>query len=85
VKTSTNSAPMILRLASGSATPARRPRNCSLASIAIDADVAALGEHFHHLSSFVEAKQAVVDEDARQPVTDRLVDQRRRDARIDAA
>ena len=44
-----------------------------------------LGEHVHHQPAFVEAQQAVVDEDAGEPVADRLVDQRRGDARVDAA
>ena len=50
-----------------------------------DADVAALGEHLHHLLRFAEAKQAVIDEDARQPVADRLVDECRCDTRVDAS
>ena len=47
--------------------------------------VAMLGEHVHDEPAFVEAQQPVVDEDAGQPVADRLVDQRRGDARVDAA
>ena len=45
----------------------------------------AAGEHLHHHAAFVEAQQAVVDEDAGELVADRAVDQRRGDARIDAA
>jgi len=37
------------------------------------------------LLALAAAEQAVIDEDAGQPVTDRAVDQRRRDAGIDAA
>ena len=46
--TSTNSRPMILRLASGSLTPARWPRNCSLASTCDHLRMQAAGEHLHH-------------------------------------
>jgi hypothetical protein len=72
VKTSTNSRPMILRLASGSATPASWPRKL-LAGVDRDhLDVQPVGEHLHHEAAFVEAQQPVVDEDAGQPVADRL-------------
>ena len=47
--------------------------------------VAVLGEHVHDEPALVEAQQPVVDEDAGQAVADRLVDQRRGDARVDAA
>ena len=39
----------------------------------------------HHLLALARAHQAVVDEDAGELVADRLVDQHRRDRRIDAA
>jgi hypothetical protein len=44
-----------------------------------------VGEHLHHHAGLVEAQQPVVDEDAGQPVADGAVDQRRGDARVDAA
>jgi hypothetical protein len=75
---------MILRLASGSATPASLPRNCALASTPDHARMQPTREHLHHHPAFVEAQQAVVDEDAGQLVADRAMDQGRRDARIDA-
>jgi hypothetical protein len=49
----------------------------------LDAEIA--GKGVHHLLGFVEAQQAVIDEDAGQLVADRAVDQRRRHRRIDAA
>ena len=49
----------------------------------LDAEVAR--ERVHHLLGLVQAQQPVVDEHAGQLVADRLVDQRRRDRRIDAA
>jgi hypothetical protein len=48
-----------------------------------DAEIA--GKGVHHLGGFVEAQQAVIDENAGQLVTDRAVNQRCRDRRIDAA
>ena len=42
-------------------------------------------EQPHHLFALAGAHQAVVDEDAGELVADRLVDQHRRDRRIDAA
>ncbi len=49
-----------------------------------DFRVQAADEHLHHHRAFVQAQQAVVDEDAGQLVADRTVDQRRSDARVDA-
>jgi hypothetical protein len=46
---------------------------------------AAAGEHLHHHRAFVQAQQAVVDEDAGQLVADGAVDQRRGHAGVDAA
>ena len=85
VKTSTNSLPMILRLASGVGDAGELAEE-PLARVDGDhLDVLALGEHLHHQPAFVLAQQAVVDEDAGQAIADRLVDQRRGDARVDAA
>jgi hypothetical protein len=50
-----------------------------------DLDAEAAGKGVHHLLGFVEAQQAVVDENAGELVADRAVDQRRRHRRIDAA
>ena len=44
-----------------------------------------VAEQPHHLLALAGAHQAVVDEDAGQLIADRLVDQHRRDRRIDAA
>ena len=43
------------------------------------------GEHVHHQRRLVQPQQPVIDEHAGELVADRLVDQRRRDARVDAA
>jgi hypothetical protein len=43
----------------------------------LDAEIA--GKGLHHLLGFVQAQQAVIDEDAGQLVADRAVDQRRGD------
>jgi hypothetical protein len=42
-------------------------------------------ERLDHLRSLVLAQQAVIDEDARELVADRLVDEQRRDGGVDAA
>ena len=75
---------MILRFCSGSVTPASRSRNsCD----GVDEDERQLQplEPPADLRRFVEPQHAVVDEDARQPIADRAVDEQRRDRRIDAA
>ena len=48
-------------------------------------DVEMAAEQAHHLLRLALAHEAVIDEDAGQLVADRLVDQHRRDRRIDAA
>ena len=50
-----------------------------------DLDPEVAGEHVHHHVAFVQAQQAVVDENAGQLVADGAVDQRCGNARIDAA
>src|SRR5258708_2571269 len=74
LNTSTNRPPMILRLASGSLTPASLPRNRSGVH-ADDLGVQLALEHFHDHVAFVQAQQAVVHEDAGQLVADGAVDQ----------
>ena len=84
-KTSMNSAPMILRLASGSVTPRERGE---IALAGVDADdlhAEVPREHVHHLVALVVAQQAVVDEHAGQLLADGLVQQRRHHRGIDAA
>jgi hypothetical protein len=49
----------------------------------LDAEIA--GKGVHHLFGFVEAQQAVIDEDAGQLFADRALNQRRSDRGIDAA
>ena len=44
-----------------------------------------LGKSRHHLIALVEAQQTVVDENAHELITNRFVQQRRDDRRIDAA
>ena len=83
--TSMNSAPMILRFCSGSVTPASRAEE---ARRRVDHDQRQLhpvAEPILDLGRLLLAQQAVVDEDAGQPVADRLVHEQRRDRRIDAA
>ncbi len=79
-----NVRPMILRFCSGSVTPASRSRNRS----------GGVDEHQRQLQPleapadlfrFVLTHHAVVDEDARQPIADRAMDQHGRNRRIDAA
>ncbi|MCY1359310.1 hypothetical protein D9M69_458740 [compost metagenome] len=50
-----------------------------------DLGVQAAGEHLHHHLAFVQAQQAMIDEDAGELVADGAVDQRRGHRRIDAA
>ena len=50
-----------------------------------DLDAEVLGEHAHHLITFVQTQQAVVDEHAGELIADGLVQQGGNDGRIDAA
>ena len=84
-KTRMNSRPMILRFSSGSLTPASasRKRFCGVDDVQVDAgggDEVALD-----LLGLALAQQAVVDEDAGQPVADRPLDEGRGDRGVDAA
>ena len=80
-----NSSPMILRLRSGSSTPASRSRKRSVGVDVDQRDAEALAEGLDDLLGLVLAHQAVVDEDAGELVADRPVDERRRGRRVDAA
>ena len=75
---------MILRFCSGSSTPASRARNrCARVDHdEVHPEVALEGRP--EQLRFLLAHQAVVDVDARQPVADRAVDERRGHGRVDA-
>ena len=78
--------PMILRFSSGSATPCERARGTrSTASTWITFTCMCFAKVSITCVGLVQPQQAVVDEHAGELVADRLVDQRRRDRRIDAA
>ena len=72
-KTRMNSAPMILRLVSGSVTPASRSRKRVLGVDGDERDAEVLAEGRDDLLALVLAHQAVVDEDAGELVADRPV------------
>ena len=74
---------MIFRLVSGSLTPASAARNVEAASTTCS-DAGRRDEIALDLLGFALAQQPVVDEDARQLVTDRALHQRGRDGGIDA-
>ena len=76
--------PMILRFCSGSVTPARRSRKVSRRVDVMHRQLQLLVA-LDHLLRFVQAQQAVVDEDALQAIADGAVDDRGGDGRIDAA
>ena len=80
-----NSAPMVLRLASGSVMPASAARKRSLASTCTSGMLKwSRNSVTTCLASFVP-QQAVVDEDAGELVADRLVDQHGGHRAVDAA
>ena len=76
---------MILRLASGSVTPASLSRKRSSASTATSGTLKWSRNVGDDLLALVLAHQAVVDEDARELVADRAVHEQRGDRRVDAA
>ena len=76
---------MILRLSSGSVMPVRRSRNRLAEINHMQGNVAVAAEQLDDLFGLARAQQAGVDQDADQLVADRLVQQERRDRRIDAA
>jgi len=66
---------MILRLVSGSETPASSPRK-QVARLHVDqGDVVVVAEQGHHLLGLVVAQQAGVDEDAGQLIANGLMDE----------
>ncbi len=70
-----NSAPIVLRLVSGSADAVERLQE-GLRGVGVDQrDVVVVAEQADHLLALVEPQQAVVDEHALQLVADRLVQQ----------
>ena len=76
---------MILRLASGSTTPASFSRNRSPGAAVHDAHVEAVAEQRRHLVALAGAQQPVVDEHADETIADRLVQQRRGHRGVDPA
>ena len=83
--TSMNTRPMILRLASGSASPRKRSQEALLGIDADDVHAHVLGEGRHHLIALAEPQQAVIDEYAGELRADRAVQERRQHRGIDAA
>ena len=69
--TSMKRLPMILRLASGSVTPASADRNRCSASTRMTRTPRCSREGLHHLVAFVQAQQAVIDEHAGELIADR--------------
>ena len=84
-KTFQNSSPMMRRLRSGSVTPASSVEVAVLGVDVHEVDVELVAEGAHDLLGLVEAQHAVVDEDARELVADRAVQQRGDDAGVHAA
>ena len=80
-----NSSPTIRRFSSGSVTPSSCARKRAGRVDVDERDVEVPLERLDHLHRLVLAQQAVVDEDARELVADRLVDEQRGDGRVDAA
>ena len=76
---------MILRLASGSVTPAQPREEAVLGVDRDERHVEVVAEGGDHLLALVLAHQPVVDEHARELVADRAVHEQRRDRRVDAA
>ena len=76
-----HAAPLLLRIGD-----AFEPREKALLRVDVhERDVEVALEGLHHLRRLVLAQEAVVDEDAGQLVADRLVDEQRRDRRVDPA
>ena len=76
---------MILRFCSGSVTPASRVEKQIGRIDEVERQLQLLAEPLLNLVRFVVTQQPVVDEDARQPIADRAMNQHRRDGRIHAA
>ena len=84
-KTRMNSSPIRRRFSSGSSMPSSRARNRSSRLDVDERHVEVAAEGLGHLLGLVRAHEAVVDEDARELVADRLVDEQRGDGGVDAA
>ena len=84
-KTRMNSSPMILRLRSGSSTPASRSRKRSSASTCDQLCAEPVAECLDDLRRLVLSHHPVVDEHAGELIADRLVDERGRGRRVDSA
>ena len=76
---------MMRRLASGSSTPASSVQVAVLGVDVHEVHVERVAEGVHDLLGLVEAKHAVVDEDAGELIADRAVQQRGDDAGVHAA
>ena len=76
---------MRLRFSSGSETPASAARKPRFGVDPLDVDAEMTGERRHDLIAFVEPEQAVVDEDAGQPLADGAVQQCRDHGGVDTA
>ena len=85
VEHSMNSLPMILRLASGSSTPASAFEEQILSFDMDQRDVVGPAEQRHHLLGLAEPQQTVIDEYAGELIADRFMDQHGGDRGIDAA
>ena len=83
--TSMNVAPMILRFCSGSVTPASRVEEQRRRRRRTSSGSCSRSKRSRTCAASSSRSSAVVDEDARQPVADRAVDEQRRDRRVDAA
>ena len=77
--------PMILRLRSGSVTPASLSMNRSAASTNSSGSFSFSANRCRICVGLVEAQHAVVHEHAREPVADGAMDDHRRDGRVHAA
>ena len=80
-----NSSPTILRFSSGIGDAGEAREEALLRLHVDERDVEVAGERLDDLLGLVLAQEAVVDEDARELVADRLVHEERSDRGVDAA
>ena len=83
--TSMKTRPMVLRFCSGSVTPAQRGEEPLPRVDRDEVQLEVLAERGHDLLGLPLAQEAVVDEDAREPIAEGAVAEDRRDRRVDAA